>query len=164
MWYTLKTMKKISLYLDTSIYNFAIADTLPREKEITQRLLADIKQGKYEAFISNVVTEEINEAPEEIAVRLRDIIKPLELTEIEIDEEVRQLADRYIEEGIIPLKYRDDALHIAAASVNNIDIIVSWNFEHIVKFKTKREVLAANTLLGYRGIEIYSPWEVVENV
>ena len=99
-------MKKLKLYLDTSIYNFAITDDLPQEREITLRLIDEIKSGKYE----------------------------------------------------------DDAFHIALASVNNLDVIVSWNFQHIVKLKTKREVNAINALLGYKAVEIYSPWEVVENV
>lgn len=58
---------------------------------------------------------------------------------------------------------KDDALHIACASVNDLDAIISWNFEHIVKLKTKREVVGINVLLGYKEIGIYSPWEVVKN-
>jgi len=61
-------------------------------------------------------------------------------------------------------KYEDDALHIAIASVNNLDVIVSWNYKHIVKLKTKREVTGINALLGYKEIEIYSPLEVIEDV
>jgi len=73
------------------------------------------------------------------------------------------LAREYIEKGIIPAKYEDDAFHIAVASVNDLDAIVSWNFTHIVKLKTKREVSGINALMGYKPIEICSPQEVVEN-
>ncbi len=74
-----------------------------------------------------------------------------------------ELASKYIKEGIIPKKYIDDAFHIAIASVNNLDAIVSWNFKHIVKLKTRREVKAVNLLLGYKEIEIVSPQEVIYN-
>lgn len=74
--------------------------------------------------------------------------------------EVQSLADRYIELNVIPEKYINNALHIAAASVYDLDAIVSWNFEHIVKLKTKREVVGINAMMGYKEIEIYSPWEV----
>ena len=57
----------------------------------------------------------------------------------------------------------DDALHIAVASVNNLDVIVNWNFTHIVKLKTRREVAVINTLMGYKPIEICSPQEVIDN-
>ncbi|MCK4428367.1 MAG: PIN domain nuclease [candidate division Zixibacteria bacterium] len=150
-------MKRLSLYLDTSILNFAIADDVPREKEVTLRLLDEVRRGKYGAFISEIVDLEIGRAPQKIAARLRDLVKELNPEELSVDENVELLSDRYIEEGVIPAKYEDDALHIAIASVNNLDVIVSWNFEHIVKLKTKREVNAVNVLLGYDPIEIVEP-------
>jgi len=52
-------------------------------------------------------------------------------------------------------------LHIAIASANNLDVIVSWNFNHMVKLKTKQGVIAVNSLLGYKSIEIITPEEVV---
>ncbi|MEI6155173.1 MAG: hypothetical protein WCQ90_13925 [Deltaproteobacteria bacterium] len=81
---------------------------------------------------------------------------------LEIDIETVELAERYIKEGIIPLKYRSDAIHIAVAVTNGIQAIASWNFEHIVKLKTRVMVNGINRLLGYNDIEICSPEEVVE--
>jgi len=72
-------------------------------------------------------------------------------------EEIRVLAEEYVTRGIIPAKYIEDAVHISLVTVNSIDILVSWNFEHIVKLKTKREVNAVNILLGYPQIEIIEP-------
>ncbi len=149
--------------MDTSIYNFVIADDVPREREVTLKLIDEIKHGKYEVFISDVVVREINDAPDNIALKLRDVINEVSPTDIPIDEEVETLADKYVAEKIIPEKYRDDALHIAAASIHNMDVIVSWNFKHIVKLKTKKEVVGINSLMGYKEIEIYSPMEVIEN-
>ena len=73
------------------------------------------------------------------------------------DDEIRTLAEHYILREIIPLKYIADAIHIAVASVNSLDILASWNFEHIVKLKTKREVNVVNVLLGYAQLEIVEP-------
>lgn len=53
-------------------------------------------------------------------------------------------------------------MHIAVASINNLDAIISWNFAHIVKLKTKKEVVGINAISGYKEIDIYSPWEVIE--
>lgn len=156
-------MKKLKVYLDTTIINFAIYDKSSEKKDLTLKLIEDIKSGKYEAFISDVVLLEINAAPEDIALKLRDIVKEISPEELDLDEEARDLADKYIEEGITPEKYRDDALHIAIASANDLDVIISWNFQHIVKLKTKREVLGVNALMGYKEIDIYSPLEVVDN-
>ena len=83
---------------------------------------------------------------------------------LSVDEEIDTLADKYIEEGVIPVVYRDDALHIALASVKGLDILISWNFRHLVKHKTRIQVAGVNTMLGYKAIDICTPWEVIEDV
>jgi hypothetical protein len=93
---------------------------------------------------------------------LEGLIRKISPLLLGIDLETEELAERYIKEGIIPKKYRSDALHIAVAVINGIDVIVSWNFEHIVKLKTRVMVDGVNKLLGYHEIEICSPEEVVE--
>jgi len=82
---------------------------------------------------------------------------------LSVNEEIDRVADKYIAEGIIPPVYRDDALHIAVTSVKGLDILVSWNFKHLVKHKTRVEVTGVNTLLGYNAIDICTPWEVIED-
>ena len=74
-----------------------------------------------------------------------------------------ELSERYISEGIIPERFGSDAIHIAIAVSNGIDAIVSWNFNHIVKLKTRIMVNGVNRLLGYHEIEICSPEEVIES-
>lgn len=157
-------MRQFKIYLDTSIINFAVDDRNPKEKEVTLKLIEEIKQGRYEVFISDVVIFEIKRADKERAEQLAKVIKDINPEQLVIDDEVRVLASKYMEEGVIPAKYENDAIHIAVASVNNLDLIVSWNFEHIVKFKTKKEVTGINSFMGYKDIEIYSPREVVEDV
>ena len=72
-------------------------------------------------------------------------------------EEVEILARAYVSRGIIPVKHIEDAIHIAIATVFSIDVLVSLNFKHIVKLKTKREVNVVNVLLGYNQLEIVEP-------
>ena len=85
------------------------------------------------------------------------------ITVLAPDDEAVRIADIYVEKGVIPQKYRTDGLHIAIATVNELDMIISMNFQHIVKRKTVLMTAHINTMLGYRTIEIYSPMEVVEN-
>lgn len=91
-----------------------------------------------------------------------DLIKKHKPNMLPVDDETKDLANKYVSEGVIPEKYIADALHIAVASINNMDAIISWNFRHIVKLKTKTEVTGVNKLLGYKEIEICSPEEVIE--
>lgn len=156
-------MIKTRLYFDTSVFNFAFADDAPLEKEVTLRLISEVKSGKHEVYISEIVLREIHEASPEKADALMSLIADINPVEIPFDEDCQQLAMEYVDRGIIPKKYEDDAFHIAVASANDVDVLVSWNFQHIVKLKTKREVSATNLLMGYRAIEICSPMEVIDN-
>ncbi len=155
-------MKKLKVYLETSIFNFAFAEDAPVERDITLKLFAQLE--RYDTYMSEIVLVEVNRTPENKRTQLFNLIDKYDLVELPFDESAKILAERYIQEGIIPRKYQEDAFHIAIASVNDLDAIISWNFEHIVKLKTKREVIGINALMGYKEIEIYSPWEVVENV
>lgn len=155
--------KKLKLYFDTSVFNFAFANDTLDKKVITLKLFEEVKTNKYDVYISTVVLREIHEAQRGKAEKLINLIKDVQPFDLEFDTECYELAYEYIKRGIIPGKYEDDAFHIAVASVNNLDAVISWNFKHIVKLKTKKEVSGTNLLMGYKEIEIYSPMEVIEN-
>ena len=78
----------------------------------------------------------------------------------QIDNEAEVLANAYLEAGILPQKYFNDALHIAVATVNGIKFIVSWNFQHFVNVKTRQMVNLVNLREGYGVIEIIAPPEL----
>lgn len=149
------------IYLDTSIFNFYYAPETPEYEKATRQLFKEIKVKRYEAFISEVVAKEINAAPEDIKIRLHNLLKKYKLSSFELTKEVQGLAQKYIDRKIIPEKYRDDALHIALATINNVDALVSWNFTHIVKLKTKRLTKSVNIAEGYKEIEIVTPQELI---
>ena len=155
-------MHKLKLYLDTTILNFAFADDAPKDKEDTLKFFKQI--DRFEVSISEVVLREISLCEVKKRERLNSLWQRHDLNVLEFDVEAQELAEKYIKSGIIPVKYRDDASHIAIATVNNFDAVLSWNFQHIVKMKTKREVVAINLIEGYKPIDIYTPGEVVEDV
>lgn len=74
--------------------------------------------------------------------------------------EVRDLADRYIETGALHESSRDDTLHIAAATVARVDVLVSWNFRHMVNRPRIRKYNEVNRDMGYGPIIIRSPNEL----
>ena len=137
-------------------------DDAPDKKIDTIKLFDEVSQGKYQPFTSNAVVEELIKSSEPKRTRMLDLINKYNVVVIDVDDEVDTLADTYVKEGIIPLKYRDDAVHIATASIYDLNLIVSWNFKHIVKVKTKNMVNAVNIREGYKTIDIYSPMEVIE--
>ena len=155
-------MKKLKIYLDTSVLKFYYADDAPDKKNDTIILFEEIEAGKYEAFISDAVLAEINRADDRKKELLIKLINRFEL-DLAASDGIDELADIYVASGIIPEKYRDDAVHLAYATLCGMDIILSWNFKHIVKRKTIQMVNLVNSIEGYKNIDIYSPSEVIEN-
>jgi predicted nucleic acid-binding protein len=159
-------MRNLALYLDTSVISFALSEDISDDdRDITLKLIDEINKDRFEGFVSDVVIRELGNTQD--AVKRGKLLKLVNKTQfgeiLSVDEEVERVAAKYIEEGIIPEVYRDDALHIALASVNGLDILVSWNFKHLVKHKTRTKVAGVNTLLGYKAIDICTPWEVIED-
>jgi len=156
-------LKKIKYYLDTTIFNFVFAEGDTEKKDITLKLFKDLFLIADGIYISEEVIREISRAPEPRKSQLEGLVRETNPLLLEVDIEAEELAERYVKEGIIPERYRSDALHIAVAVINGIEVIISWNFEHIVKLKTRVMVNGVNRLLGYQEIEICSPEEVIES-
>ena len=156
-------MRKLKVYLETTLYNFYVDEDRGDAHNDTVRLFKEIAAGKYEAYTSDYVTDELQLAPPEKRNKMIALYSEYNIKVLEPETEASRLADLYVSEGVIPQKYRTDGLHIAIATVHGLDLIISMNFEHIVKHKTEKMTGAINTLNGYRAIEIVSPMEVIEN-
>jgi len=152
-------MRTPKIYLETTMFNFYL-DTDRDAHADTVKLFAEIQDGKYEAYTSRTVIEEIEKTLGDKKGKMLDVIAKYDLPILETSVEAENLADVYIAEGVIPVKYRTDGLHIAIAAVNDLDMIISMNFQHIVKRKTVKMTAVINSLRGYRVVEIYSPMEV----
>jgi predicted nucleic acid-binding protein len=155
---TVTADKKLRLYLDTTIPNYVFTLELPEKMELTKKLFEKINQGEYEAYISDVVIEELKQAKEpkrsKLLSRIKDIIR------LPFTPEARDLAEKYIKNKIISKNYLGDARHVAIATVYNIDAVVSWNYEHLVNINKIRMINIVNEITGYKHIEIISPEEV----
>jgi hypothetical protein len=92
---------------------------------------------------------------------LEGLLRQAPIIKLEIDDEATALADRYMTEGLFPNKYRDDAIHIAIASVFGCNVVVSWNFKHMVKIRTILGINGVNKIMGYSDVEIVTPEVIV---
>jgi len=147
------TSKKMSLYLDTSV----IGGYYDKEFEQDSHLLfQNVKDGKYIVFISTLTLEELGEAPEKV----RNLLNDLEYQTIDVSDECRDLANEYIKENVVGATSKNDCIHIATATINKVDILVSWNFKHIVNIQRIRGYNSINLKNGYGQLEIRSPKEV----
>ncbi len=149
---------KIKIYLDTSVISALFDKRNPQRQLLTQRFFEKIET--FDAFVSEVVLAEIDNA-REIGLRERLRGTAVSFKRLPIDEESRALAEEYVKQGAIPSDYTEDALHISIAAVNRIDYLLSWNFEHIVKVKTRKIVNMVNASLGYPDLEMITPAELI---
>ena len=130
-------MKKPRVYLDTSVVSHLHQlDAKQEWQDITKRFWKELEDNKYIACISKFVLDEILKAKEEKQDIMLGYLNSIDYEELQNTREVDILAKKYVEAGIIPVKYIDDAMHIAIATINNCEIIASWNFKHMVKYKT----------------------------
>ena len=151
--------RKLLLYLDTSVIGGYY--DLVFEKE-TKLLFQDIQNGKYDVLYSSITEDELISAPE----RVRELIYQLpenSRRKILLTEEAMMLADCYIAENVVGKTSREDCLHIALATIYQADILVSWNFKHIVNVKRIRGYNATNLKYGYVTIDIRSPKEIINH-
>ena len=149
-------MKLQRVYVDTSV----IGGCFDSEFEIwSNRLMQDFEQGRLKPILSDVVAAEIYEGFQQIQKQYEKLLacNPEMLS---VTSEVVDLADAYQKQGILTPKYYDDGLHIALATIAEVDVVVSWNFKHIVQFFKIRQFNAVNLALGYKAIQIFSPREV----
>ena len=156
-----KTMRKLKLYLDTSVWNFYFADDAPEKRDVTKDFIDLVRQEQYEVFISAVVVKEINDAPEPKRAQLVGLIKSCPVVELEITEAVDELAKSYIARGILSEKKEDDALHVAIATATEMDALVTWNFQHLANLRKSELFNGVNLEKGYtKRLEIVTPMEV----
>ncbi|MCY4188239.1 MAG: N-6 DNA methylase [Bryobacterales bacterium] len=147
---------KLRVYVDTSVIGGCEDDEF---REPSRQLIDRFARGEITLVVSKVTLEELETAPP--AVReVFESVRTERLEFVNISEEIRALADRYIESGAIGAAMRNDAEHIAAATLANVDVLASWNFRHIVNLRQIRQYNAVNRQMGYADVEIRDPREL----
>ncbi|MDR0653275.1 MAG: type II toxin-antitoxin system VapC family toxin [Synergistaceae bacterium] len=150
-------MKKLRLYLDTSVISHLDAPDRLDWQEDTRRLWENIRAGMYDVFVSPVVVAEIERCKEPKRSYLLAQLRLIEYVVLEKTDEIGELAQRYVDANILRPNSFDDCQHIAYACVYNCDMLLSWNFAHLVNVKTISGVKGVNVLTGYKEMPIYTP-------
>ena len=154
-------MRTPRIYLETTMFNYYFEPEREAHAD-TVKLFEEIKEGKYQAYTSVYATAELLKAPDERAQKMVNLISEYGIKILEASDEADILATKYQEQGIMPQGSTVDAQHISIASTNDLDMIISLNFKHIVRKKTVTMTGRVNVDLGYKQVEIHSPMEVVE--
>lgn len=151
-------MRKLKVYLDTSVISHLQQEDVPEKMRETQELWAQFKERKdIEVVISDLVLREISKCSEPKLSFLLDELAQLDYTLASVTEDEKSLADIYLQNGVLREKSLDDLTHIAIATLNECRYIVSWNFKHFVNPKTIKAVNAINLSMNLSQVDIFPP-------
>jgi len=148
-------MKKLRIYVDTSV----IGGCFDPEFEIwSNGLIADFRNQRFRLVLSDVTAAEVAQAPNAVRDLHAELIEIAEV--LPVTEEALEVLAVYEVRGVLTHRFRNDMLHIALATIADVDALVSWNFRHIVRLDKIQLFNGINLELGYKTLAIYSPREV----
>ncbi len=150
---------KPRLYFDTSVFGGVYDEEF---EEISLLLFEKVKLGQIICVYSDLSVTELKNAPEKVRKHFLSLPKE-HLEFVEVTEEAYILANKYLEEKVVGQTSADDCRHIATATLNKVDYLVSWNFKHIVNVFRIRGYNSVNLRNGYMQIDIRSPKEIVND-
>lgn len=150
---------KPRLYFDTSVFGGVYDKEFEEE---TKQLFEMVKAGKVVCVYSDLTEFELENAPEKVKEHFVNLPSS-HIEYVEITEEMNQLANAYIHEKVVGETSIDDCRHIACATLNKVDYLISWNFKHIVNVFRIRGYNSINLKNGYSQLDIRSPKEIIGN-
>lgn len=149
-------MKVQRVYIDTSVLGGCFDAEFAAW---SNALMSDFRLGRLGPVVSELIEAELADAPGNVQDVYVDLLM-LDPEVVPLTNSALALADIYQQRGILTPKFYDDGVHIALATIAEVDLLVSWNFKHIVHFDKIRLFNAVNLEQGYKSLAIYSPREV----
>jgi predicted nucleic acid-binding protein len=152
----------MKLYLETTVFNYYF-DSERDGHDDTVRLFEEIRAGKFEAYTSVYTYNELDVASEPKRSKMLALVEEYGIALLDITTESDNLAALYIAENIIPPRFLTDASHISVAAIHSLDCIVSYNFKHINRVKTKLLTGRVNFAHNYGNAVICTAKEVLDD-
>lgn len=145
-------------YFDTSVFGGVFDKEF---EEATLQLFERVKLGKVICVFSDLTETELLNAPENVKEHFKTLPKK-NIERVVVTDEILTLATKYVTENVVGKTSFDDCIHIATATICKTDILVSWNFKHIVNVYRIRGYNSINIRSNYQSLEIRSPKEILE--
>ena len=145
------------VYADTSVFGGCFEEKF---REASVRFFEQVRDGTFVLVVSDVTLEELDPAPPYVK-SLLDTVPAEHMEHVATSDDSKRLKSAYLNAAVVGPACGNDAAHIAVATIASVDIIVSWNFKHIVHYEKIMGYEGINTTHGYRSPRIYSPYEVI---
>jgi hypothetical protein len=152
-------MKTLRIDVDTSVLGGCFDEEFALW---SNALVRDFREGRFIPLLSDLLAAEVARAPQSVREVHADVVA-CSAEQLTVSTEALDLLAAYEAHSVLGPKYRADMLHIALATVADADVLVSWNFKHIVRFDKIRLFNAVNLEQGYKSLAIHSPREVTSD-
>lgn len=148
---------KIRLYADTSVFSAYYDERAPDRKALTEEFWRGIET--FECSTSELAITELEQTKEAtVRQKMRDLVASFRIHPL--TPEMHVLAENYLRAGAFTKLLLNDALHVAAATLTRQDVLISWNFKHLVNRRRRAMVNSVNAMQGLPALDILSPPEV----
>lgn len=155
-------MKSVRVYIETSVWGFVFAEDVPECRADTIAVFDLCRRRVFDPCISSVVLREIGFAQPALRTRLEGLIRDVKPTLLAWLPEADDLSEAFVREKAAPPSKPEDARHVAIAVAHGLDVLVSWNFRHIVNLRREERFNAIALLAGYHHeLRIVSPKELI---
>lgn len=152
----------MKLYIETTVPNFLFADDAPEKQNATEAFFEWLKISPDTLYTSELVFAELAETPDAgLRQKLLTTLDNLECILLPLTPEVNGFAQRLVAEGVIPERYRDDAVHAALCILHELDVLVTWNMKHLVNPRKIEAINLVAMRAGFRPIRIHTPEEAM---
>ncbi|MCC7492352.1 MAG: type II toxin-antitoxin system VapC family toxin [Fimbriimonadaceae bacterium] len=148
----------LRVYADTSVFGGCFD---PEFQKASNAFIAQVRAGRFRLVVSPIVEDELRAAPPPVRQLFADLAGYAETADVL--PAAQELAQRYLDRGIVGDRWWPDALHVACAVVAGCSILLSWNFRHIVHCDKIHLYNAVNQQAGYSDLAIHSPPEVIDH-
>jgi predicted nucleic acid-binding protein len=150
-------MRKLKIYLDTSVISHLEQPEKITEFGATHEFWERIKQNEFDVFLSSVVFDELKKCDSEKHIKLISYVNEIAYSESLMTSEAEELAKTIISEKILPPKSVEDSRHIAAALTSECQYLLSWNMKHLANTRTNDGIARFVDFKHYRRLSIIPP-------
>ncbi|WP_159791017.1 type II toxin-antitoxin system VapC family toxin [Sodalinema gerasimenkoae] len=152
-----------TIYIETSILGYLTArpsrDLVVAANIQITREWWDTRRHSFQLYTSQAVVEETSQGDADMAAQRLEIIRDFIL--LDLDQSVLNLAEQFLERSSLPAKADIDAIHIAAATIHNMDYLLTWNCKHIANAQIQRKLAEISLDFGYELPILCTPYELL---
>lgn len=145
------------VYTNTSVFGGIFVKAF---SESSIKLLESFKRGERKVMVSDLLLEELGKARQEVRQQVDTIPNRFQIN-TRLPLKARLLAAQYIAEGVLTIRSKEDALHIATATLQSADIVASWNFKHMANAERIKLFNKINKEWGFRSVTIKTPNQII---